>query len=99
MIILDQDQATDCEPARAVRVKQMIWSDLDRAFLTQHFWRVHCEDLQHMADTVYWLTQQFGGPRYNHTWWLDSSDPRRIWLANDVAKLYGNLNKFLESYQ
>jgi len=85
MIILDHDQATDYEPARAVRVKQMIWSDLDTAFRTQHFWRVHCEDLQHMADNVDWLTQQFGRPRHHHTWWLDSSDPRQIWLADDVA--------------
>jgi hypothetical protein len=84
-MIKNHVQATDYEPAAAVRVKQMIWSDLDRTFRTQYFWRVYCEDLLDMADTVHWLTQQFGGPRHHHTWWLDSSNPRRIWLADDVA--------------
>jgi hypothetical protein len=86
--VQDHIEVTDYDPARAVRVKKMIWSEIDRAFLTQYFVRVCCRTISECADTVLWLEEEFGSPQYQGTWWQDPADPRRIWLAHQLATFW-----------
>jgi hypothetical protein len=83
--MLDQ-QITDYEPARVVRVKKMTWSDQDLSFRTCYFHRIHCSTIYDRAETMTWLQEQFGEPCYQTTWWLDSAQSDHIWCTDHVAK-------------
>ncbi len=84
----DYIEVTDYEPAQAVRVKKMIWSDRDQAFETHYFIRVNCENGYQAAETQAWLQDQFGDPEYQGTWWRDPGRSSWIWLADSIATFW-----------
>ncbi len=87
-MIQDHDQATDYEPARAVRVRKMIWDDTDRAFTTQYFVRVYCRDIMEISDTMAWLEQEFGPRRHQGTRWRHPGNSHWIWLQDNLATFW-----------
>ena len=83
----DAAEVTDYEPARAVRVKKMIWSDQDRAFCTQYFLRIRHETTAECLETAAWCLEQFGQPCYQRTWW-QCPVTLQIWLADNLATFW-----------
>jgi hypothetical protein len=86
--VQDAIEITDYNPARAVRVKKMIWSDVDRAFRTHYFLRIYCGSGRRLSETIAWLQEQFGDPGYQRTWWRDPGHSHQVWLADNLATFW-----------
>ena len=86
--VQDYIDVTDYDPAQAVRVKKMIWSDQKQAFETHYFIRVNCENNHQAQETQAWLQEHFGDEQYQGTWWRDPGRRSWIWLADSIATFW-----------
>jgi hypothetical protein len=86
--VQDLVEYVDYRPEQFIRVKKMIWNPGTQTFDRHYYIRIHCDtDSQHQ-DTMTWLNDQYGSPRYQGQWWPDKTQGRQIWLADSLATFW-----------